>query len=277
MNATGPRFFETMGIPIVAGRLPRASDSEVVVNETAARNVFHGAALGRRFSASYFDFASRSVREKDATVVGVIADTQYANLRDPIRPTFFDDLSQRPSTRGVTVVVRASRPAAAIEQPIRALVSSLASSFSVVDYASQLTQIDHTIGRERVFARVLTGFGVAALLLAGIGLYGVMSYATVRRTREIGVRLALGATPAHVRGLVLRQVIVLGAIGVAIGAPLAIAAGPLLSSLLFGLTAHDPRMLIAAACIMLLATLIAGWLPARRAASLDPIEAIRRE
>jgi predicted permease len=277
MNATGPRFFETMGIPIVAGRLPRENASEVVVNETAARNVFHGAALGRRFSTSYFDVVSRTVRQKDVVITGVVADTRYANLRDPIRPTFFDDVSQRPSPRGVTVVVRASRPAAAIEQPIRALVSSLASSFSVVDYASQLTQIDHTIGRERVFARVLTGFGVAALLLAGIGLYGVMSYATIRRTREIGVRLALGATPAHVRGLVLRQVIVLGAIGVAIGAPLAIAAAPLLNSLLYGLTARDPHMLIAAACVMLLATLIAGWLPARRAAALDPIEAIRRE
>lgn len=277
MNATGPRFFETMEIPLVAGRLARAGGVEVVVNETAARNVFHGAALGRRFSASYFDVASRTVRQKDVVVTGIVADTRYASLRDPIRPVFFDDVSQRPSTRGVTVIVRASRPAAAIEQPIRTIVSSLAAPFSVVDYTSQLAQIDGTIGRERVFATTLTGFGAAALLLAGIGLYGVMSYATVRRTREIGVRLALGATPAHVRRLVLRQVAVLSLAGVVIGAPAAVAAGPLLGRLLFGLTARDPRVLIAAAGVMLLATLAAGWLPARRAAALDPIEAMRGE
>jgi predicted permease len=277
MNATGPRFFETMGIPLVAGRLPRAGTSEVVVNETAARDIFHGAALGRRFAVQAFDFTTHSARTTDVEVTGVVADTRYASLRDPIRPTFFDDVSQRPGPRGVTVAVRTARPAAAIEQPIRAIVSSLAPPFSVVDYTSQLTQIDGTIGRERVFAKALTGFGIAALLLAGIGLYGVMSYATVRRTREIGVRLALGATPAHVRGLVLRQVLVLGVAGVVVGAPAALAAGPLLSSLLFGLTARDPRVLIAAASVMLLATIAAGWLPARRAAALDPIDAIRKE
>jgi predicted permease len=277
MNATGPRFFETMAIPLVAGRLARAGTSEVVVNETAARTVFHGAALGRRFSASYFDVMSRTVRQKDVVVTGVVADTRYASLRDAIRPTFFDDVSQRPSTRGIAVIVRASRPAAAIEQPIRTIVSSVAPPFSVADYTSQLAQIDDTIARERVFATTLTGFGAAALVLAGIGLYGVMSYATVRRTREIGVRLALGATRSHVRRLVLRQVAVLGLAGVVIGAPAAIAAGPLLGSLLFGLTARDPRVLIAAAAVMLLATIVAGWLPARRAAALDPNEAIRKE
>ena len=134
-----------------------------------------------------------------------------------------------------------------------------------------------TIGRERVFARLLTLFGGFALALASFGLYGAMAYAVARRTGEIGVRMALGASRARVQRMILRQVAVLAGIGLLVGVPLALFTGRLLDSLLFGLTPTDPATLIVAAATMLAVVMLAGAVPARRAARIDPLSAIRTE
>ena len=147
----------------------------------------------------------------------------------------------------------------------------------IANYKTQLEQIDETIGKERVFTRLLTAFGGFALLLACVGLHGVTSYSVARRTPEIGIRLALGAQRSQVRWLVLRQVIVLAAAGLAIGLPIAWFAGPVTSSFLFGLDARDPITIATAAAIMVLVALGAGFWPARRAARLEALTALRSE
>jgi ABC-type antimicrobial peptide transport system permease subunit len=144
-------------------------------------------------------------------------------------------------------------------------------------FRSQTAQIAHTLGRERVFARLLTLVGGFGLLLAAIGLHGIAAYSAAQRTSEIGVRLALGATTMGVVWMVLRQVAGIALAGLALGVPAALAAGPLLRALLFGVAPTDVPTLAIAAVTLLSISLLAGWIPARRAAALDPLTAIRRD
>ncbi len=144
-------------------------------------------------------------------------------------------------------------------------------------FRTETEQIDETIARERVFARLLTPFGAFALLLASIGLYGATAYGVARRTGEIGVRIALGARQGQVRWLVLRQTAILAAIGLAIGVPASLAAAQLLKAQLFGVKPADFATIAAAGGSMLGTVLLAGWIPARRAGRVDPLTAIRME
>jgi predicted permease len=275
MNAIGPGFFDTMGIPVVAGRALTAEDREggpgvVMINESAAVKYFQGDALGRRMTLMFFG-------EREVEVVGVVADAKYESIRGEIMPTFYDSYRQRPVLRAAHFIVRTAAPPASLERPIRDAVARANPLIALTEYKSQLEQIDKTIVRERVFAKLLTMFGAFALLLACIGLHGVTSYAVARRTAEIGVRVALGATRAQVSWLVVRHVILLGALGLAIGVPLALAAGPAIQAMLFGLTPGDPWTMTWAALTMFGVTLLAGWLPARKAATIDPLAAMRTE
>jgi ABC-type antimicrobial peptide transport system permease subunit len=147
----------------------------------------------------------------------------------------------------------------------------------VTELRTQLEQIDLTIGRERLVRNLLGVFATFALVLACIGLYGVTSYSVSRRTNEIGIRAALGARRSQVLWLVLRQVLLLGAAGLTIGIPLALVASPLVSSFLYGVGPRDAVTIVGAACVLLLVALAAGWLPARRAASMEALVALRHE
>ncbi|HSC28534.1 MAG TPA: FtsX-like permease family protein, partial [Vicinamibacterales bacterium] len=285
MNAIGPDFFETMGIRIVAGRPISSADragapAAVVINETAARTYFPGALpIGRRFT----------VGRQEVEIVGVASSTRYRSLRTAPLPSFYDSYAQRTlesfprlarilrsgTPRAMHVVLRASVPPRALVAAIPSAVSEVAPDLPVREIRTQADQIEQSIARERLLSRLLLIFGGFAVLLACIGLHGVTSYSVARRTSEIGIRVALGARRTQVIWLILRQVLVVALAGVALGVPIALLAGPVVASMLFGLAPRDAFTIVLAAAIMLSVALAAGWLPARRAARLPVVAALR--
>jgi predicted permease len=273
MNAIGPGYLETMGVRLLAGRVPGAQDGPgapavAAINETAARQAFGSESpLGRSMVVS-----SRSVE-----IVGVVSDTHYDSPRSEVPPTFFDSALQRAGYRGHHIVARTSLPVAQLEPALKDAMAAVDRELPAPEITSQITRLQQTTNRERVFAQLLTLFGVFALLLASIGLHGVTSYSVERRAKEIGVRMALGAAPGQVLWMVQRQVVVLVVIGLAIGLPAALWTTPLLGALLFGVAPTDPGVLATGAVVMLLVAMAAGWLPARRAATSDPLRALRKE
>jgi predicted permease len=278
-NAGGPDVFEVLGARLVEGRgleTRDASGSEsVVLNEAAARRLFKGPALGRELTIA----ASGDRPPRVAHVVGIVADMHYTSVRSTPPATLFDHYARhaRESLTGLTFVVRTDQPAPLLERPLRAAVAQASPATGVTAFRSQTAQIAQTLGRERVFARLLTLVGAFGLLLAAIGLHGISAYSVAQRTSEIGVRLALGATTGRVLWMVLRQVAGIALAGIAVGVPAALAAGPLLRALLFGLAPTDAPTLGIAAVTLLSISLLAGWIPARRAAALDPLTAIRHD
>jgi predicted permease len=287
LNSVGPDYFETMQIPLRSGRDIRMEDragapAVVVINEAAAAQFFPGQpAVGRTFT----------IGKQDVQVVGVAATTLYTSLREPPVPTVFDAYAQRSlatfpgfekmfkygAPRAVSVAVRTSSPLAQMSRALEQAVSEAEPGLPLIDMKTQTDQINTSIGRERAFARLLTAFGAFALALACLGLHGVTTYAVARRTNEIGIRMALGAQRGQVVRLILRQVVVIAIAGVTIGLPIAYIARSTVAAFLFGLPASDPSTFAGAAAAMLAVTVLAGFLPARRAATLDPLKAIRRD
>jgi predicted permease len=275
-NRVGPDYFSTLGIAIVSGRAIDTRDGAaaprvVVINETAARALFGGApALGRRLKP--FDH--------ELEVVGVARDTKYDSVRKDVVPTMFIPYRQpTPFSRGgaMHVVARTTVPPAALMGELRRVAADVDRDVPISRMKTQQAQIQETLGTEIAFTRLLIAFGAFALFLACIGLHGVTAYSVARRTSEIGVRIALGAQRGDVLWLVLRQVVTMTAAGLALGIPLAVAAGRAVGAMLFGVKPADPISLGAAALLMAVVAGIAGYLPARRAARLDPLVALRVE
>jgi predicted permease len=272
-NAIGPAFIETMGQELLAGRMPGLQDDRDaprvgVVNQTAVREVYGGASpIGRTIGDG----------ERAVQIVGVINDTPYRSQREPVPATLYESALQRDGYGGHHVVLRTDAPVARIEPLVRVAVHRVDADVPVPEMRTQTELMAQTSARERVFTRLLTLFGMFALLLASIGLHGVTSYSVSRRTSEIGVRVAVGARPDQILSLVLRQVVVLAGLGLLIGVPVALAAGPLVGSLLYGVAPTDPVAIIAASAVMLVVTIGAGLLPALRAARVDALVALRTE
>jgi putative ABC transport system permease protein len=280
MNEVSPGFFATYGTPIVAGREFTAQDTAtsprvVVVNETFAKKYFNGAnPIGRRVRNDPRPGETPPWKE----IVGVARDAVYDSLRDAIPPTMYQNALQadKPGP-SVTIAVRAVSGSPAL------LTRSLVDAFGRVDGDITLTfkpfkdTVRAATVQERVIAMLSGFFGGLALLLAGIGLYGVMSYAVSRRRTEIGIRMALGAGPASAVRLVLRRVALLVGLGVAAGAGLSLWAARFMeaSSLIYGLKPRDPGTLLTAVLVLSAIGAIAGYLPARRAARIDPARVLR--
>ena len=278
-NASGPDVFEALGARLVEGRDLDIRDAtgpeSVVLNETAAKRLFNGRALGRDLTiAASGDYPARVAR-----VVGIVADMHYSNVRSTPPPTLFDYYARHAgeALTGLTFVVRTDQSAPLIERPLRDAVARASPATGIAAFRSQTAQIAQTLGRERVFARLLTAVGVFGLVLAAIGLHAITAYSVAQRTSEIGVRLALGATSGRVLRMVLRQVVGIALLGLAIGVPAALAAGPLLATLLFGVAPTDALTLGISAVTLISVSMLAGWIPARRAARLDPLTAVRRD
>jgi predicted permease len=272
-----PGYFRTMEIPILAGRDIAASDTATspkaaLVNETFVRQWLGGAnPIGARVRTG----AEPGYPQATYEIVGVVRDTKYGRLQSEVPPMTYAPVSQHPNPgTWATVVVRSSRP-----DMITAIRQRMAQSSPSIRIGTRVlkTQIREGLARERLLAWLSGFFGVLAAVLVMVGLYGLVSYATLLRRNELGVRLALGAQRGSILWLVLRQGLHLAVAGVAIGAVGSLGLMQLLRSLLFDVNPADAVTLIATSLILVSVASLACWLPARRAASVDPMEALRCE
>ena len=295
VNTISPGFFDTMRIPLLVGRTLQPSDGVssprvVVVNRAFARTYFAGEnAVGQKFWLGDGGEGNGWPLRKEMTappdeppmeIVGITGDTKYTDLRTAIRPTVYRAYAQSP-TDTATFEVRYHGDEASIVNTVRAAVRQVDAQLPIFDVRTQIEQSDESVAEERMFANLSSSMGGLTLLLAAIGLYGILSYSVGRRTMEIGVRMALGAEHSSVVAMILRESFFLVAVGIVIGIPVALisarAASTVLSNLLFGIKPGDPFTFMLAILIMIGVSLIAVFLPARRAARVDPMTALRSE
>jgi putative ABC transport system permease protein len=271
-----PGFFRTMGIPQLGGRDfsdgdTVASTPVVIVSEELVRRQFpDGNALGRRLRANFDHANGRS--DMEWTIVGVVGNTR-SSLDGPVRQTIFVPRSQRPG-RGLTIFVRAERDPLSVAPSVSAIVHSMEAE-APIDVRTLDEVIGSSIARPRAVSLLLAVFALIALLLAAVGVYGVMAYSVRERTQEIGVRVALGASAASVLRLVLGQALRLAAIGVGVGLVAAAAMTRLLERLLYEVEPLDPWTFTLTAFVLLAVATVASYIPARRAMRMAPIEALR--
>jgi predicted permease len=270
---TSTNFFEMMEIPILLGRGFSPRDNEtapkvVVINEAAAKKYFPNEnPIGQRFGSS--------VETTDQLeVVGVLRDAKYNSLRDPAPPTMYVPYSQTRAGSAMIEVRTAGDPTK-VTSGVREAVRQVEPNLPMMDVSTQLEQVERRFAQEKIFAQAYTLFGGLALVVASIGLFGLMSYAVARRTNEIGIRMALGAQRGHVLRQVLIESMILVAIGVAIGVAGALGTGRFVSTLLFGLDPTDIATIATATVVMSAVSALAGFLPARRASRVDPMVALR--
>jgi len=283
MHHVRENFLDAMGIPLLAGRALSATDDAraprvVVVNQTFANKYFPDEnPIGKRFA---FD----RTKPDEVEIVGLAQDAKYASQRDEIPPTAYASWRQELRLMsGATVEVRTARDPAAAVAAVRQAVADVDSNLPLNNVKTQVEQADETLRMERLFAKLLTLFGALAQQLAAIGLFGVMAYAVSQRTREIGIRMALGADRGDVLKMILRQGMTLALLGVGLGLAVAYALTKYLESkldlknMLYGVTVSDPLTYAVIAAGLTLVALVACYIPARRATKVDPMVALRYE
>jgi len=290
-DRVSPRFFETVGQPVIRGRGFTDHDTATspmvaVVNQAFVKKFFPSEdPIGHRFGTSDQKYSG------SYEIVGVVADAKYNSPRGPFRTMFFRPLSQQntafkdPSDvtgerwsmyiNSITLQFR-GKPEN-LDAVIRRTLAGIDRNLTIDDLKSLDYQVAGNFNQERLIARLTVLFGILALILASVGLYGITAYSVARRTAEIGVRMALGANRQDVVGLVLKGAFSQIGIGLAIGVPIALLGGRLMASQLYGVGAYDPVTLLLAAAVLAIAAAVAGFVPARRAASIEPMTALRTE
>jgi predicted permease len=284
-NVVGIRFFETMGIPMIAGRTFGEQDTTTspkvgIINQALARARFPGQnPIGKRFSLNGHD--SDGHGGKLATdwiqIVGVCGDTRYQSLRDAPPAQFFIPYVQQTEVGGLDYQIHTSVDPSSIFPQLRRVVQEVDPDLPLSYVRTQDEQIQADLEQERIFVALTSGFGVLALALACVGIYGIMAYSVANRRNEIGIRMALGARPSQVRGMILRESTWLAVAGIVAGVGAALGLTRLVKSMLYGIHAYDPPTLVGGVLILLLVALAASWIPARRAARVQPMEALRHE
>jgi predicted permease len=284
-NIVGNQFFQTLAIPVLAGRAfgPQDTPSSpkvAVINEILAQKRFPGQnPIGKRFVTDPHDSdgGGGPLPVNSFEIIGVCGDTRYTNLRDDPPPQFFLPYVQKSSVGGMVYEIRTRSKPEDILPALRQIVRQMDPDLTLVNVRSQDQQIDAALQQERIFVTLTSGFGLLALTLACVGIYSVMAFSVAKRTNEIGIRLALGAQPGQVRSMILRESGSLAAAGIIIGVVSALWFSRLVASMLYGIQPYDPAT-IAAGCSLLLAVALASsWIPACRAASVQPMEALRHE
>ena len=277
INAVAPGYFATMGMPLVIGRDFRASDVEgapqvAIINETMAK-YFWGkeSPIGKRFGWG------RDDNTFPMEVIGVVRDSRFARLRDDIPRMVYTPWTQQESLDAMTFYVRTRGDSASLSTSVRQVVQRLDPNLPIFDLKTMEAQVDESLFLERLVASLSLLFGGLATVLAAVGLYGVMSYTVSRRTREIGVRMALGAARTSVLWMVLREVALMAAAGIVLGLPVAIGLSRFVQSQLYGLSPTDPATLALSTVILGSVAMLAGYVPARRATRVDPMRALRYE
>jgi predicted permease len=273
----GSGYFDALGVPLLAGRAFTDSDDAgsppvAIVNETFARKFNLESPLGRRVGtgqqATSFPFE----------IVGVVADTKHTGVKNKIPAIVY--FPRRQGAGGIESMfyfVRTGADPQALVATIPRLVAEINADMPVTNLRTMVTTVQDSVYMDRLLSMLSVGFAALATLLAAIGLYGVLAYNVTQRTRELGLRLALGANPRRLRALVLKQVGFMALIGVAVGLAAALGFARFAEALLFGLSARDPAVLVAAAVVILLVVFVAGYVPARRASKIAPTEALRYE
>jgi predicted permease len=275
-NMVGPDYFHVLRIPILAGREFTDADTTsappvAIVNETFAKRY-----LADRVPLGHHVALGPGPEQKQFTIVGVAANSRYTGVRESDVPIAYFPYAQIPGS-SVHFELRATGDPRPLVPLVRRVVQALGPDLPLLQPMTQQEQFAASFADERIFSRLALAFGLLAAVLVATGLYGSLAYAVARRTSEIGVRIALGAEPRRVLWMVLRQSVIVSAIGIAIGLPAAIAASRMLTSMLYGLTPGDPWSFAAAIAIVVAVAVGAGAVPARRAASVDPIVALRTE
>jgi predicted permease len=272
MYRISPGYLRAAQTRLIAGRDFTADDKKggrpvAIVNQAFARQLLPGEdPIGKRFRRG----------DDWQEIVGVVEDGKYRSLGEKPMPAVFQPIEQV-MIAGTTVVARSSMPEDQVAGMLRRAVMELDPSLSVYAVGSLTDQLGFVLFPARIAAIVLGAFGLLAIVLAATGVYGIMAYAVSRRTREIGIRMALGAKPSQVLGVVLSHTALLVAIGTAAGIGLALLAGRLFSQILYGISAADPITYSLAIAAMALVAFAACWFPARRAIGVDPIRALRTE
>ena len=279
VNGVGQSFFETYRVPILYGRSFGPADTATsplvaVINQSLAQSVYPGIdPVGKTFNTNLHLGDHEAIYQ----IIGVSADAKYDALQEDPPPTFYTLYRQAKAEQFITYTIKTELSPAAILPALRNAVESIDKDLPLRDIRTQTEQIEDSISQQRLFATLTAGFGVLALVLACIGIYGIMAYNVARRTSEIGVRMALGARTRQVLWMVLRESSSLALFGVALGLATAFGLTRFVRSMLYGLQPTDPATLIPAALLLLAIAIAAGYGPARRASRIDPMQALRHE
>ena len=273
-NAVGPNYFRVIGVPVLAGREFTRSDvvrspNVAIVNEAFAKKF----GLGR-------DAVGKMMGQGDSLniqIVGLVKDAKYSSVKQIVPPLFFLPYKQDSTLGSLSFYVRSSVPPETLMPEIRSIIGKLDHNLPIEDMKTLPQQIRENVYLDRMIGTLSAAFAALATLLAAIGLYGVLAYSVVQRTKEIGVRMALGANATSIQRMVLRQVALMTVIGAAIGAVAAYGIGRGAASLLYQMEGHDPLVMVASAVVLALVAFAAGFIPARRASRVDPMNALRYE
>jgi predicted permease len=273
-----PGFFRAMGARVIAGRDFLPSDDGhaplvAIVNESFARRLLAGQdTLGARF---FVEGGSRS--GEPIQIVGVVQDSKWVNLRDESPAMYYRPYRQSGGTPTVRLALRTSGDPDSLSRDLIRVAQSVDKGIALSNVVPFRTVVDRTLVVERLVADVSAGFGILALLIAAVGLYGVLAYSVARRRREIALRIAVGAKPEAIERMFLCESVAVVSVGVAVGVPVAIIITRLVSSMLFGLSPQDPTTIAVALAVLMLVSVVAAYLPARNAARTDPLLALREE
>jgi predicted permease len=272
-----PDYFSTLRLPLIAGRYFTDADTPealkvAVVNESFVRKFFGtpDRALGRTFSVG-------KASDKPLTIVGVVKDSKHTNLHDAAEPMFYSPLLQDAEPNAVAVYLRTTQAPEDAGASVRGAVAQIDSKLVIDSMQSMNAEIDTTLSSERMLSFLAASFGVVAAFITAIGLYGVLAYSIAQRTREIGVRMALGATRGTVVRMVFSEVLIITGWSVAAAVPVSIALSSVVRNQLYGVSYRDPVTLVCVVIAIASVALIAASVPARRAVQVQPITALRYE